>query len=249
MKKSFFVTICREWSLVKSEPELRQVRCLYCRSWGCDVCQPKRKSQVIALALSGDPQRFITLTAKPDSIRDPIDQRGDLSHAWAVIVKRLKRKHPNLKIEYFVMTEATKAGQPHLHILFRGPWVPQRQLSAWMGELTNSPVVDIRVVKNGKDVANYVAKYIGKEPARFGTYKRYWTSEGYELDKSQKPVKDKTDPFPWRVDMRPRFDILDEWTHEHWVTRREGDDLVIGYRAPPTGPNARSDLPGTGLMP
>jgi len=227
------VTICREWSLVKNEAEIRRLRPLYCRSWSCDVCAPKRRLQLMAACAGGVPNRFITLTVNPRIGESPEQRLALLARAWRVTVQRLRRRYPDSTIDYFAIVEATKAGEPHLHILFRGPFVPQAYLSACMSEIIDSPIVDIRAIKSQKHVINYVAKYITKAPALFGTCKRYWSSRTYEVDPIAKPAKKAHDYIPWTIDRRHLVEILTEWMREGFVSRRDKDDLIIGIRPPP----------------
>lgn len=177
------MTICREWLLHREGPYQAQAKLLTCNSWQCDYCQPNRKRKLLAQSASGNPNRFLTLTINPSEYESPEARCLKLAWAWRTIVKRLRREHPSEPIEYMAVVEATKLGEPHLHILIRGPYIPQHVLSAYMRELVNSPIVDIRKVRKVSDVIRYVAKYITKKPEQFGTCKRYWQSRAYQLDR------------------------------------------------------------------
>jgi len=229
------LTICREWSLVNHEPQLSTAICLRCRSWTCEHCRPERRSQLMAQAAAGHPQRFITLTANPNSPGTPEEHLRMLSHAWHTIAKRLRRKTPKKRIEYFVVVEATKRGEPHLHILFRGPFVPYRDLSRWMGELTGAPVVDIRKIKSQTEVVRYLAKYIGKNPEQFGTAKRYWQTPGYQLDRltdedGLAPRKRQWDVVQLAVSAIPAL-----WSFYRYTGIKVADDRVTGIPPPYEG--------------
>lgn len=232
------LTLCREWSLVKTAPYEREQHFLHCRSWGCEICAPDRKRQLIAAVLSGEPNRLLTLTVNPAIGDSPDERRGLLAHAWAVVQKRLYRLYGKENIAFFSVVEATEAGEPHLHILLRSPFVPQRLLSGWLADLIAAPIVDIRSVKNSKHVAVYVAKYVGKAPARFGTFKRYWQSQNYELDKTAKPVKVKDPLIRWTVDRRPLVEILREWIFDGFIPRANERGGLIGIPAPPGSQSA-----------
>jgi len=147
----------------------------------------------------------------------------------------LRRKYEGQSIDYLAVVEETKQGEPHLHILVRSPYIPQALLSEWMGALIRSPIVDIRRIRNQREVIRYVAKYITKAPAQFGHAKRYWSSKDYEVDKTEKPDKSIEDPFPWRVDRRPLHEIVYEWIHEGFFARHNGKDGLIALpnRSPP----------------
>jgi hypothetical protein len=136
---------------------------------------------LIALAKSGKPTTFITLTVNPKTGFGPASRARALAEAWPRVVKRACKKYGYRSIPYLCVFEGTKRGEPHLHILCRVKWIDQRWLSAQMKALIGAPIVDIRQVKNQGQVAHYISKYIGKEPHRFDTCKRYWRTQSWEL--------------------------------------------------------------------
>src|SRR5262249_16696808 len=137
------------------------------------------------------------------SYETPTDARRAMSRALPILFKRIKRRFNWQKLEYLVVVERHKSGWPHLHVLLRCPFLAQRWISAQGDGIPGSPVVDIRQVKNARQAARYVAKYIGKEPAQFGTSKRYWCSQGWDTGKAE------------RVEKRL------EWAHERWLPREQ----------------------------
>jgi len=220
------VTICREWSLVKLQDPERHIRPLYCRSWGCEVCAPRRRTGLMAKAAAGNPSRFITLTVNPRIGENPDARLLLLANAWRNTCKRIKRRWPDKPFSYLAIVESTKAGEPHLHILWRGPYVPQKFLSDCMAELIESPIVDIRKIKGLKEVIRYVAKYVTKNPHHFGTGKRYWSSQDWE------PKADTTDDGEpkaepaWQVMREDVFTLVWRWSHEGFAARKEGNDGI-----------------------
>lgn len=191
------MSVCTNWSLVKHGQNVSAAKMLYCRSWNCETCRPKRKRQLLARAAAGRPNRFITLTASPTSGTNPRDRLRVLAHAWRTAVKRLHRMYPLATIDYLAVVEATKKGEPHLHILYRGPYIAQRTLSRWFAELASSPIVDIRAIKHQREVVRYVGKYITKKPAQFGTAKRYWSSYHYNEPFVPQPFAVVEHEAPW----------------------------------------------------
>jgi hypothetical protein len=102
-----------------------------------------------------------------------------------VIAKTIKRLH------YMAFIEETEAGEPHLHILLRTAYIPQRWLSQQMQEILQSPIVWIEKIKGVKSAIAYVCKYVTKAPAQFGKGRRYWLSRGYRVtnkEKQEQPV-------------------------------------------------------------
>jgi len=225
------MTICREWSLVKTTPDKCHAKPLYCRSWNCEICRPKRKSQLLALASSGNPNRFLTLTVNP-AIGDSPEQRLKLlSHAWKVIVKRLRRQHGSAAINYLAVVEQTKQGEPHLHMLLRTPFISQAWLSDAMRDLIDAPIVDIRLIRNQREVVRYVAKYITKAPTQFGSAKRYWCTPAYELDKEDWKKNENGPSFSWRISRLSLEEVITEWRHAGLMVARTIEGGAIGERA------------------
>jgi len=221
------MTLCRDWTLVKYQPQSRHARPLKCRSWSCELCRPERKSQLLARAAAGNPNRFLTLTVNPRVGNDPHDRLLMLANAWRTIVKRIRRDKGPEAVEYLAIVEETKQGEPHLHILLRSVYISQAWLSKAMGELIESPIVDIRLIRGRKQVISYVAKYITKAPKQFGSAKRYWNSKEWEPPSDYHKDEDLERAFPWQVERWPLVSILQAWQSEGWIARRDKGESII----------------------
>ena len=225
--------LCSEAVLVNQGIDAARAVTLRCRSWGCELCQPRRKARLIYLARSGQPQTFITITVNPAEGESQVDRARTLVKAWRLIVKRAKRQYGYKHIAYLCVFEATKKGEPHLHILSTVRWIDQKWLSRQMQEIANAPIVDIRKVRSGAHVAFYIAKYIGKAPHRFGTLKRYWHTKGWDLD----PWKGET----WGTGWSARWEIVETklctlralWWMRGWKTAQRGGMIYGGVLVPP----------------
>lgn len=152
---------------------------LLCKRWRCETCLPHRLKQLRALAASGNPTSFVTLTIDPKRYDSTAAAAQDLVRCWRLIRQRLVRDGYCKKSPFLAVIEATAKGWPHLHILCRLPYVPQRYLSALAQKYTGSPIVDIRKVYNRRHASRYIAKYVSKGPAQFEGCKRYWRSQDY----------------------------------------------------------------------
>ena len=108
--------------------------------------------------------RILTLTTSDEAVK-----RGyDIHRHFRVLVLRLRRRWG--RFEYIGVKEV-KGGRAHLHLVFRGEYMRQVQLSAMWSSLHASPVVDIRSVYSQRGGARYLAKYLAKSVAS-----RYWAS-------------------------------------------------------------------------
>lgn len=204
-----------------------------CRSWGCDICQPHRQRELIDLAQSGKPTTFITLTSNPATGFSPASRARALVDAWRQVVKRACRKYGYPAIPYLCVFEATKRGEPHLHILCRVKWIDQRWLSNQMKALTGAPIVDIRQVKSQKQVALYISKYIGKEPHRFATCKRYWRTQSWRIATEPKEELDTIWTERWYTINRSLKELARLWKGIGFDVAVEGHMVVAMKQAPP----------------
>lgn len=160
---------------------------------------PRRLRQLKKLATDGAPTTFLTLTVNPATGQDPTDRARELVNAMRIMMKRARRAFKQKTIEYLAVFEETKRGEPHLHMLLRAPYIPQRWISEQMDELISAPIVDIRKVGSARAVAKYVAKYVAKGPKAFGDLKRYWHTKLYRLNAPPKKKKDAEGFGAWRI--------------------------------------------------
>jgi len=172
--------------------------------------------------------RLLTLTVNPHYYDTPAQRLVMLAWAWRTTVKRLRREYGHDAIEYMAIVEATKLGEPHLHILLRSPFIPQRYLSRCMSELIHSPIVDIRKVRNADEVVRYVAKYVTKKPAQFGTSKRYWQSKNYQPPEPPTDSAAPADTVKWAVWRDGLHALLVKWMEDGYSARRDKQDSWLG---------------------
>jgi len=219
--------LCSEASLVNHGIGKVRAVTLRCRAWTCDLCLPWRRGRLTGLAKDGKPNSFITLTVNPASGVDVEARARALVEAWRVVVRRAKARYGYKSIPYLAVFEATKNGEPHLHILARVKWLDQKWLSAQMGELIGAPVVDIRRVHSDRHVALYVAKYIGKGPGKFGTCKRYWHTRDWVVEPKPKPKLDLTWDSVWCIVEKNVGALALEWWGQGYDIQHDHD---MGYR-------------------
>lgn len=216
--------LCCEWTLIKSFAGALTAQPLKCRRWSCDYCQPFRASDLKRDALAGRPNTFLTLTVNPNVGLSPDDRARSLVHAWRLLRLRLIRKYKLASLPFLAVFEATKAGEPHLHILLRSEWLSQKYMSEVMAELISAPIVDVRRIKSAAQIANYVGKYVGKDPHAFQGTKRYWSSRDYCVAQPDDGLAPDVAP--------PIFWIVRE-SIERWLSRAAKNCIVpVSIRGP-----------------
>ncbi len=155
---------CRR--IVLQNRRTRRYLGVFCGSYSCEKCAPIKRRQLIrrvSMGLdAGYPHfqglrpRFLTLTCDD----------GDPATAWAHLTARFQRlrqrvqRRYGVRVEYAAFVEITKRGMPHLHVVFRGPYVKQRVWSQLAVGAGFGPVVDIRAVRGG-ELGGYVTKTLG----------------------------------------------------------------------------------------
>ncbi|MBA7620228.1 hypothetical protein ES703_27573 [subsurface metagenome] len=128
-----------------------------CHRWDCPVCGPARMRKAKALAIAGNPERLITLTTRPKPDWGTEASVRWFRRRWQRLLAWLRKEFS--RFEYMAFIELHKSGWPHIHILTRGCYVPERMLSAKWLELTGSFKVHIQAVRNGWKGVQEATKY------------------------------------------------------------------------------------------
>jgi hypothetical protein len=199
---------------------------MYCRAWSCDHCAPRRKTQLIAAALSGRPTALLTLTVNPGRGNDPDSRALELAHAWRKLRRHLIQVGGHDRLPFLAVFEATHRGEPHLHILLRAKFIPQKMISDFMAHTIDAPIVDIRAINDPEKAGRYVAKYLGKNPHRFGKTKRYWSSRDWEVPAEGEAGYTPPAPGEWKLVHNSLEELEENWRLSGWVTWLGDDDLV-----------------------
>lgn len=96
---------------------------------------------------------------------------------------RLQRR--GLIDSYVKVTEMTKKGKQHLHVLFRGKYIAQAMLSEMWQEIHKAKVVDIRRAGqkwSNSQMAHEMAKYMSKDSAMRYSWSWAWVWRGFVKD-------------------------------------------------------------------
>lgn len=181
---------------------------LYCRRWDCPSCGPFQRRRLKRRLLAGQPTAFMTLTVNPSQHSDPDEAFKAASLAVNRLVKVIRRRWPNKRLEYGLVWEKTKKGWPHAHVLIRAPWIPQSFLSRAWQRLSGAKVVDIRMVRTEGEAAAYVSKYLAKQPAVPAGYRRYRFSHAYATAPTRARLTDLLSIREWTRSAAPLGTLL-----------------------------------------
>lgn len=200
-----------------------------CKSWKCPHCSPRRLKRLAKEAYLGRPNAFLTLTVKPEQFSSKEAAARSLVDGFKRMREAIQRKKKIGPIPFIAIFEECQSGWPHLHILWRGPYVPQAWISQYMHRRIKSPVVWITKIRSRKKAAAYVAKYVGKAPAQFVGCKRYWRNTEY-IPKARKHPKSE---HKWFLS-HTSLERIALYVDNQYVF----DDLLSLERlfVPPTGP-------------
>jgi hypothetical protein len=241
------MTVCGGWSLVKHSSTGVHGITMWCRAWSCGDCLPRRLAQLKRTAQQGRPSTFLTLTVNPAHGQSPEGRARELVDAMRTMLKRARRRFKGNEIAYLAVFEETKKGEPHLHMLMRAPFIPQRWISDQMSELIEAPIVDIRRVTNPRLAAQYVAKYVAKGPKAFGSLKRYWKTKNYVTRSKDEQERQNEKGSGWRPVNEPLFIVAEGWRTLRRVVAWITDHEIFSGHGPEWGVAAAEPYIHTGF--
>lgn len=129
--------------------------------------------RVISGIERGGRLRFLTLTSSNDS-------PDTCQRSFRALYMRLKRR--GLIEGYIKVPEKSRNGKQHLHVLFRGSYVPQALISQFWQELHRAKIVDIQMVHPYTDrhkLASDMASYMAKNNAYRYSWSWAWVWRGF----------------------------------------------------------------------
>ena len=180
-------------------PTTGEMRAIRCDSWRCGVCAPAKAHRLGLVAAAAEPQRFITLSKVGNCLQDCVSR-------LTVLSKSLRRAGHTW--EYLAVPEPHQRAGWHLHLLQRGSYLPQRELSRRAASAGMGSVVWIEAIQEPEHVARYLVKYMAKtDPEHFppGT-RRYRSSRSFypsgKVEAERLAFGASTDADPahrWRV--------------------------------------------------
>lgn len=133
---------------------------LPCKRWTCRPCAENKIHQLAGKTHRAKPNRLLTLTIDPALWPDPRAAFDGTRRKIPDLSRRLRQRFS--EFEYLRVTELTKGGWPHYHMLVRSPYIPHAVVKAQWNQLTGATIVDIRQVKQHFVAYRYLVKYLAK---------------------------------------------------------------------------------------
>jgi hypothetical protein len=133
---------------------------LTCKRWGCPICARQKVRCLAAKTMLAAPNRLLTLTIDPSLYSSPRNAFEQTAHQVPELIRKLRDRFGLL--EYLRVTEVTKKGWPHYHLLVRSDFIPQPVVKKLWADLTGAIIVDLRQVNKTFSAYSYLVKYLTK---------------------------------------------------------------------------------------
>jgi hypothetical protein len=162
---------------------------LYCKSWRCSYCGPKKaakiRKRISEKAKEHGLSRFLTLTLDPATA----PKAGDVAYireVWRKFRVYLKRKFKR-NVSFISVVELHKSGYPHLHVLV-DQYIPQHWISEAWSSLGGGRIVYIERINDLSKIGWYLGKYLTKEMllSPDAPRRRYSSSRNVKLGNPEK---------------------------------------------------------------
>lgn len=155
-----------EWSETLQK---RRIRANYCHDRFCEPCQRAKANRIAAnlkCRLGEKPKgryRFVTLTLQ-HSETDLKEQIKRLYSSFRQLRATKLWKQVSEGGAFILEIKHGKTGwHPHMHVIHEGGWLDQNEVSAAWHKITgDSFIVDITAIRDEKETAHYVTKYMTK---------------------------------------------------------------------------------------
>lgn len=158
------------------------------------------------------PERLITLTCDHKRFRNPYEAMDHMLKAWPKLLTLIRKKFGSF--EYLKVWELHKSGYPHIHMMQRGKFIPQKWLSAAWDRLGCGSIVDIRKIYKQDCAGKYLVKYLGKSFAELSSlwYRKRLISKsnGWIIRKDEKPPGKDTTGFEWKMILNPYWRVVSD---------------------------------------
>ncbi len=155
---------------------------LPCKRWSCRVCSAEKIKRLAHSVQAAKPSRLLTLTVDPSLYVSPRHAWEETRRCIPLLIRGLRKRFG--EVEYLRVTEVTKAGWPHYHLLIRSGYLPHAVVRSIWNDLTGARIVDVRPVTKSFRAYQYLVKYLSK------LHKLEWTERHVSTSKNFIPKND-----------------------------------------------------------
>lgn len=182
-----YETCSRARTIIAYHSELKRnvIVAVTCKTWSCPVCARTKIRRLAAMTALACPNKLLTLTTDPSVYPSPRDAFERTSAFVPELVRALRVKYGS--VEYLRVTEQTRRGYPHYHMMVRSDYLPQPVIKKLWIKYTACKIVDVRQTTNHFGAYQYLVKYLTK------LHKLDWTERHVSYSKNFFPPG-ATDP-------------------------------------------------------
>ncbi|MHC4620768.1 MAG: rolling circle replication-associated protein, partial [Planctomycetota bacterium] len=157
---------------------------LPCKRWTCRACAEIKIKRLAIIVQEASPSRLLTLTVDPSLYTTKREAFDATRRCVSVLIRTLRKKFGS--IEYLRVTEVTRAGWPHYHLLIQSGFLPHAVVKAEWFKLTGARIVDLRQVTKTWSAYRYLVKYLSKLHKLEWTERHVSMSKGFDTTPKQK---------------------------------------------------------------
>jgi len=198
------------------DDENRHLIGVTCKTWSCSFCSRMKIRRLAALTKLSSPNRLLTLTIDPKLYASPRQAFEATSSFVSELIKVLRKRFG--EVEYLRVTEVTKAGFPHYHLLVRSGFLPHGVVKSEWEKLTRAKIVDLRQVKESFGAYAYLVKYLTKMHVLEWTERHVSYSRKFFPAEAMKPPE-KVGYIDLQRDPLHPFAYLSKWYRSKNVTQ------------------------------
>lgn len=189
---------------------------LPCKQWSCRFCAEQKIKRLSIKTEAAKPNRLLTLTVDPSLWENPRAAFDGTRRKVPECMRHLRTRFTS--VEYLRVTELTRRGWPHYHLMVRSPYIPHAVVKSLWTKLTGALIVDLRQIDKKLNCYNYLVKYLSK------MHKIGWTERHVSYSRNFFPIED----FPNRQSLQlDEKTIIESHPSTYLYARFRGATLTI----------------------
>jgi hypothetical protein len=216
---------------------------LPCRTWSCRPCAEVKIKKLAVQVQQAEPNRLLTLTVNPALYSSRKEAWEETRREVPILIRRLRKRFGD--IEYLRVTEVTRKGWPHYHLLVRSAYLPHSVVKDYWAAQTGATIVDIRQVKKSFSAYKYLVKYLAK------LHRLEWTERHVSMSKKFAPdfKSEQNDGLvtaePEFIQSHPTWVVLERFQGATLQRVSPNAHLILHHQTKPKPPYWQTQRPLT----